>query len=58
MPTELRKQLLVMAVGAGSSVALLYFCQPLLAEMAQTFKVPSHEMHWVPALTQLSFSPK
>ncbi len=53
MPTELRKQLLVMAVGAGSSVALLYFCQPLLAEMAQSFKVPDHEMHWVPAITQL-----
>ena len=53
MPTELRKQLLIMAVGAGSSVSLLYFCQPLLAEMAQTFKVPDHEMHWVPALTQL-----
>jgi predicted MFS family arabinose efflux permease len=53
MSTELRKQLLVMAVGAGSSVALLYFCQPLLAEMAQSFKVPDHEMHWVPAITQL-----
>lgn len=53
MPTDLRKQLLVMAVGAGSSVALLYFCQPLLAEMARSLNVPSREMHLVPAMAQL-----
>ena len=51
--TEPRKQLLVMAVGAGASISLLYFCQPLLTEMARSFFVPDKEMHWVPAMAQL-----
>jgi len=51
--TDLRKQLLVMAIGAGASISLLYFCQPLLSEMARSFTIPDKEMHWVPAMAQL-----
>jgi predicted MFS family arabinose efflux permease len=42
-----------MAAGAGITVGNLYFCQPLLAEMARTFSVTEHAIKWVPALTQL-----
>jgi predicted MFS family arabinose efflux permease len=42
-----------MAAGAGISIGNLYFCQPLLAEMARTFFVSEHAIKWVPALTQL-----
>jgi predicted MFS family arabinose efflux permease len=48
-----RKQILVMGVGAGASISLLYFCQPLLTEMARSFRVSPHALHWVPALAQL-----
>lgn len=42
-----------MAAGAGISIGNLYFCQPLLTEMAKSFPVSSHAIKWVPALTQL-----
>jgi predicted MFS family arabinose efflux permease len=48
-----RRMILVMAAGAGISIGNLYFCQPLLAEMARTFSVSEHAIKWVPALTQL-----
>jgi predicted MFS family arabinose efflux permease len=42
-----------MAAGAGIGVANIYFCQPLLVEMARTFSVSEHAIKWVPVLTQL-----
>jgi len=48
-----RRTILVMAAGAGITVSNLYFCQPLLADMARTFSVSQHAIKWIPALTQL-----
>ncbi len=31
----------------------IYFCQPLLMEMARTFAVSEHAIKWIPVLTQL-----
>jgi predicted MFS family arabinose efflux permease len=42
-----------MAAGSGIGVANIYFCQPLLLEMARTFSVSEHAIKWVPVLTQL-----
>jgi predicted MFS family arabinose efflux permease len=32
---------------------MVYFCQPLLMEMALSFRTPTQVLHWVPALAQL-----
>ena len=45
-----RKTTVWMAVAAGSSVANLYYAQPLLAEMARTLSV-SHRIAYIPTLT-------
>jgi len=39
-----------MAFAAGSSVANLFYAQPLLAEMARTLSV-SHRIAYIPTLT-------
>ncbi|MCY2994622.1 MAG: hypothetical protein NTY19_43190, partial [Planctomycetota bacterium] len=46
----------VMAVACGIAVANLYYCQPLLAEIAQQFKVPERQMGIVSALTQVGYA--
>jgi len=42
-----------MSVAAGASISMIYLCQPLLTEMARSFRISTHVLHWVPALTQL-----
>lgn len=50
-PVRLR----AMSVAAGASVANLYYCQPLLADMARTFSVTAEQIGWVAMLTQVGF---
>ncbi|KUO74208.1 MAG: MFS transporter permease [Desulfosporosinus sp. BRH_c37] len=53
----LSKSLLwVMAIGCGASVANLYYCQPLLADMAQTFHVSAGQIGNISMLTQLGYA--
>jgi len=48
-----RRTTLAMAAASGIGVAHIYFCQPLLVEMARTFSVAEHSIRWVPVATQL-----
>lgn len=55
--TDLSKNLLLlMATGCGLSVANLYYNQPLLADMAQTFHVTAREMGNISMLTQIGYA--
>ena len=45
----------LLAVSAGVSVANLYYNQPLLVAMAQTFSASEREMGVIPTLTQLGY---
>lgn len=47
---------LILAVAAGTTVANLYYSQPLLAIMARAFDLKSSSLGWVPTLTQLGYA--
>ncbi|MEA4902055.1 MFS transporter [Desulfitobacterium sp.] len=54
---ELSKSLiLIMAIGAGASVANLYYNQPLLVDMAQTFQASPSRIGNVSMLTQAGYA--
>lgn len=56
-PPYLSKSLIwVMAIGCGASVANLYYNQPLLADIAQTFHATSAQIGHISMLTQLGFA--
>jgi predicted MFS family arabinose efflux permease len=54
-PIASRSQILVMAMVAGITVANLYYSQPILAEIAQSFGVGQAEVGYVPVLTQIGY---
>ena len=45
-----------MAIGSGATVANLYYNQPLLAIMAQSFHASSHAIGFIPMLTQIGYA--
>ncbi|MDP4126459.1 MAG: MFS transporter [Bacillota bacterium] len=48
--------LLILAISCGMSVANLYYSQPLLADMAQTFQVSARQMGTISMLTQTGYA--
>lgn len=46
----------LMAIAAGVSVANLYFCQPLLAEMGRSLSISEARIGLVPTLTQVGYA--
>ncbi len=48
--------LLLLAISCGMSVANLYYSQPLLADMAQTFHVSARQMGTISMLTQTGYA--
>lgn len=55
--SELSKGLIwIMAIGAGAAVANLYYNQPLLADMAQTFQVSANRIGNISMLTQAGYA--
>jgi predicted MFS family arabinose efflux permease len=55
-PRSLRLITVVLAVACGATVANLYYAQPLLAEIASTFKVSQGNAALVVTLTQLGYA--
>jgi predicted MFS family arabinose efflux permease len=55
-PRSLRVITIVLAVACGATVANLYYAQPLLAEIASTFKVSQGNAALVVTLTQLGYA--
>jgi predicted MFS family arabinose efflux permease len=51
-----RPLLVTMSVASGVAVANIYYNQPLLAEMARTMDVNSHEAGYVATATQLGYA--
>jgi predicted MFS family arabinose efflux permease len=51
-PRSLRATTLLLAAGGGISVANIYYCQPLLGEMARSFGVTDARVGLVPTMTQ------
>ncbi len=46
----------IMAIAGGATVANLYYNQPLLAVMGQSFQASPHAIRFVPMLTQLGYA--
>jgi predicted MFS family arabinose efflux permease len=46
----------MMAIATGLSVANLYYCQPLLQQMQQSFSATANDIGWIPTLTQLGYA--
>lgn len=46
----------LMTIATGVCVANLYYCQPLLHQMQETFKVTPGQMGAIPTLTQLGYA--
>ncbi|TGE33513.1 MFS transporter [Desulfosporosinus sp. Sb-LF] len=55
-PLLTKRLLLILAISCGLSVANLYYNQPLLADMAQTFHVSAREMGNISMLTQTGYA--
>ncbi len=51
-----RRLVLLLAAGAGFSVAGLYYAQPMLGSLAEQFGASSAEIGLVPTLTQLGYA--
>ncbi|AFM40171.1 arabinose efflux permease family protein [Desulfosporosinus acidiphilus SJ4] len=56
LPVLSRSLLLILAVSCGLSVANLYYNQPLLADMAQTFHLSAAQIGSISMLTQLGYA--
>lgn len=53
----LKKSLVwMMAIASGAAVANLYYNQPLLGVIAQSFRVPEHSTALIPMLTQIGYA--
>jgi len=46
----------LMAIVCAFAVANLYYNQPILASIAQSFQVSAAEVGWIPTLTQLGYA--
>lgn len=46
----------MMAIASGATVANLYYNQPLLAIMAQSFQASPHTIGFIPVLTQIGYA--
>ncbi len=46
----------LLAVGAGLAVSTLYYSQPMLGVLEESFGAGAHAIGWVPALTQLGYA--
>ncbi|WP_413289749.1 MFS transporter [Bdellovibrio sp. HCB337] len=46
----------VMTISTGLCVANLYYCQPLLQQMQESFGVSPQSIGWIPTLTQLGYA--
>jgi Arabinose efflux permease len=55
-PTLSMNMLLILAISCGMSVANLYYSQPLLADMAQTFHVSARQMGTISMLIQTGYA--
>src|SRR5437660_5957466 len=44
-----------MAVASGATVANLYYNQPLLSEIANTFRASNHAVGLIPTITQIGY---
>lgn len=51
-----RKTFWLMAMICGLAVANLYYNQPILAQIAQSFDASASEVGWVPTLTQIGYA--
>lgn len=51
-----RRSLWVMAITSGAAVANLYYNQPLLAVIAQSFHADAHQAGLIPMLTQMGYA--
>lgn len=50
------KTLWLMSVICGLTVANLYYNQPILAQIAQSFDADASEVGWIPTLTQMGYA--
>ncbi|HEX2010747.1 MAG TPA: MFS transporter, partial [Roseateles sp.] len=55
-PALSRPLVLLLAGGAGLSVAGLYYAQPMLGSLAEQFQASSAQIGLVPTLTQLGYA--
>ncbi|MDJ0556022.1 MAG: MFS transporter [Microcoleaceae cyanobacterium MO_207.B10] len=53
---DINKTLLIMAVVGGATVANLYYNQPLLALIAESFHAPTQQVGLVPMMTQIGYA--
>ena len=51
-----RQTFWLMAITCAFAVANLYYNQPILAEIAQSFNVTAAEVGWIPTLTQMGYA--
>jgi len=56
LPILSKSMLIILAISSGMSVANLYYNQPLLADMAQTFHVSARQMAKISMLTQAGYA--
>lgn len=52
----INKTLLIMAVISGTAVANLYYNQPLLAVIAESFHAPTQQVGLIPMMTQIGYA--
>ncbi len=52
----INKTLLIMAVVGGTAVANLYYNQPLLAVIAESFHAPTQQVGLIPMMTQIGYA--
>ncbi|MFM2479423.1 MFS transporter [Celerinatantimonas sp. MCCC 1A17872] len=55
-PTISRKLLIGLSAGAGFSVASIYYNQPLVSVLAQTFHLNVNQVGLIPTLTQIGYA--
>lgn len=46
----------IMTIATGLCVANLYYCQPLLQQMQESFGATAREVGWIPTLTQFGYA--
>ena len=51
-----RQTFYLMAITCAFAVANLYYNQPILAEIAQSFNATAAEVGWIPTLTQIGYA--
>jgi len=46
----------IMTIATGLSVANIYYCQPLLSQMQESFGASAQQIGWIPTLTQFGYA--